>query len=370
MSFSTSTKPITAQNNGFDKKQDENNRHAINEVATNTFLINLQQAIFSLETESANFASEEGDDKKHSVPLGQLRHFLTGTELSCDEVKFILKKAKSIKQNPDLYSQYLANKSLVMIFEKPSFRTRLSFALAIQSMGGIVVESISNSRKQETAADMARVLNGYADFVMVRTHADNCLKEMAAYLKVPLINGLSALHHPCQILADLLSLLEQFGTLEGLKVAYIGDGNNILHSWMLLAPQLGITIHYCCPKSNQPNATIVDRARRMVENSMIHRFDQPEEAIKNVDAVYTDVWTSMGFENPEADKIFKGFQVNEVLMSQAKSKAVFMHCMPMERGKEVSETLPDSPASIIFTQSENRMHVQKALLLFLDQSLS
>lgn len=252
-----------------------------------------------------------------------------------------------------------------MIFEKPSFRTRLSFTMAIQSMGGIAIESVGNTRKKETPADMARVLNGYADFIMLRTHADETLLEMAAYAKVPLINGLSALHHPCQILADLLSLWEQFGSLKGLTVAYIGDGNNILHSLMLLAPQLGITINYCCPKSLQPNNSIIKQAQGM-KKDMIYNFSKPEEAVKNADAVYTDVWTSMGFEDQKNDQVFQGFQVNETLMSYAKPEAVFMHCMPMERGKEVSETLPDSSASIIFTQSENRMHVQKALLLFLN----
>ncbi|KTD65156.1 ornithine carbamoyltransferase [Legionella shakespearei] len=345
-------------------KDQDDDHVAINEVTKNTFVINLQQAMLGVETtpECIN-----GDTHNHSKDKNQTRHFITGTEFSKKEIKAILNKAKSVKRNPGLYSQALLNKSLVMIFEKPSFRTRLSFSFAIQSMGGLVVESISPTRKQETPEDMARVLNGYADFVMVRTHADNFLHEMASCLKVPLINGLSALHHPCQILADCLSLEEHYGDLQGLKLAYIGDGNNILHSLMLLAPQLGITIHYCCPKENQPNEHIVAQTKKNIQEPMIHCFDNPEEAVKNVDAVYTDVWTSMGFKNSQADRIFKDFQVNEALMSHAKPNAVFMHCMPMERGKEVSETLPDSAASIIFTQSENRMHVQKALLLFLQQ---
>lgn len=371
MSFSTPVNMNTIENQDadLDKKESPNDQSAINEVMTNTFVINLQQAIFGLETSSELVASVSQDNMGHtqSDTGDRPKHFLTGTELSSDEITFILNKAKSIKQNPGLYSQSLAHKNLVMIFEKPSFRTRLSFALAIQSMGGIAIESISNSRKHETPADMARVLNGYADFVMVRTHEDHLLQEMAEYAKVPLINGLSALHHPCQILADLLSLKEQFGVLEGLTLAYIGDGNNVLHSLMLLAPQLGVTIHYCCPESNQPDKSIVEQAHEKIANPMIYCFDKPEEAVNNADAVYTDVWTSMGFENQDADKIFQGFQVNESLMSYAKPNAVFMHCMPMERGKEVSFTLPDSPSSIIFTQSENRMHVQKALMLFLDQ---
>jgi ornithine carbamoyltransferase len=345
---------------------EEANAEPITEISTNTFVINLQQAIFGLETGSPYAESNLNmpPEINNQVSFKKLRHFLTGTELSSSEIMHVLQKAKLIKQNPSLYHQTLVGKSLAMIFEKPSFRTRLSFAIAIQSMGGIAIESIGNTRKQEDPADMARVLNGYADMIMMRTHADEQLQELAEHAKVPVINGLTALHHPCQILADLLSLWEQFGKLDGLTVAYIGDGNNILHSLMLLAPQLGLKIHYCCPKSSQPNAAILQQAEA-AQSGMIQYFSNPEEAVKDVDAVYTDVWTSMGFEVKENNEAFHGFQVNESLMSYAKPKAVFMHCMPMERGKEVSDTLPDSPASIIFSQSENRMHVQKALMLYL-----
>ena len=207
-----------------------------------------------------------------------------------------------------------------------------------------------------------RVLNGYCDFVMIRTHEDKNLTEMASIATIPIINGLSALYHPCQILADLLTLQECFSDLEGLTLAYIGDGNNILHSLLQLAPQLGVTIHYCCPAANQPNAQILANSLA----PFVHCFSSPEAAVANAHAVYTDVWTSMGFENQAADDQFLGFQVNEELMAKARPEAIFMHCMPMERGKEVSVTLPDNPASMIFKQSENRLAVQKALLLFLD----
>lgn len=341
----------------------ETHSQPINEITTNTFVINLQQAIFDLETGTHH--AEINEDQRYRMVSKKPKHFLTGTELNREELQQVLEMAKSIKHNPSLYYQSLTNKSLAMIFEKPSFRTRLSFAMAIQSLGGMAIESISNTRKSETPADMARVLNGYVDFIMVRTHADEIMLEMAEHSLIPIINGLSALHHPCQILADLLSLWEQFGSLDGLTLAYIGDGNNILHSLMLLAPQFGVKIKYCCPESHQPMQEIMQQAQAMKWDG-IECFSKPEEAVQHADAVYTDVWTSMGFERKENDD-FKGFQVNESLMSFAKPTAVFMHCMPMERGKEVSETLPDSPTSIIFTQSENRMHVQKALLLFLDK---
>ena len=251
-----------------------------------------------------------------------------------------------------------------MIFEKPSFRTRLSFTLAMENLGGTAIESVSSTRKTEEPRDLIRVLNGYCNFVMVRTHDDEALTEMAHYAQVPVINGLSALYHPCQVLADLLSLQERFGTLEGLTLAYIGDGNNVLHSLLLMAPLVGIKINYCCPVDHQPDEQILSQSKQLFPD-MVHCYSNPEIAVRHVDAIYTDVWTSMGFESQATEHHFAGYQVDEYLMTQAKPTAVFMHCMPMERGKEVSQSLPDSPSSIIFAQSENRMHVQKALLIHL-----
>nr|MBA3537690.1 ornithine carbamoyltransferase [Tatlockia sp.] len=292
------------------------------------------------------------------------RHLLTGLELSNTELVAILELATRLKQDPARFSESLLDKNLTMIFEKQSFRTRLSFTRAIQSLGGTAIESVSSTRKSEEPRDLIRVLNGYCDFVMIRTHDDKDLAEMATHATVPIINGLSALHHPCQILADLLTLQEYFGQLEGLTLAYIGDGNNILHSLLQLAPQMGVQINYCCPEANQPNGQIL--AESLVKaKQLIHCHRSPESAAANAHALYTDVWTSMGFEDQRAEERFAGFQVNEKLMALARPEAIFMHCMPMERGKEVSPTLPDSPASAIFRQSENRLHVQKALLLFL-----
>lgn len=335
----------------------------ITEVTPNTFVINLQQAIFGLDTGITEVNNLRQPYEKNTARLSPLRHLLTGMELNRQDMQLILNQAKAIKKTPAFYRQALVNKTLAMIFEKPSFRTRLSFALAIQSMGGIAIESVSATRKQETPADMARVLNGYADFIMVRTHDDETLIEMAKHAAVPVINGLSALHHPCQILADLLTLNEHFNSLDGLTLTYVGDGNNILHSLLLLAPQLGMTIHYCCPDERQPNRALVALAQSHYPEH-IKAFTHPQEAVRDVQAVYTDVWTSMGFTAGDEEE-FTGFQVNEALMTLADPEAVFMHCMPMTRGKEVSSTLPDSPSSLIFKQSENRLHVQKALLLHL-----
>jgi len=288
------------------------------------------------------------------------QHLLTGTELSAAQLKNILSLAKLLKQDPEKFATVLAGKRLAMIFEKPSFRTRLSFALAIQTLGGIAIESVSTTRKSEEPKDFARVLNGYCDIVMVRTHEDSNLSEMAEVSTIPIINGLSALYHPCQTLADLLTLQEYFGTLDQLTVSYIGDGNNILHSLLLMAPLLNMTIHYCCPPGHEPKSEILNQC----DGRYVKSFSTPEEAVQGANAVYTDVWTSMGFEAERHEDHFKNYQVNEALMSQAKPGAIFMHCMPMERGKEVSTTLPDTPCSAIFDQSENRLHVQKALLLW------
>ena len=288
-------------------------------------------------------------------------HFITGMDLTYSEIRAILDMAKLLKQSPEKYSNLLAGKSLAMFFDKPSFRTRFSFALAIQSLGGIYIESIGSTRKTEEPRDLIKVLNGYVDFVMLRTHEESIFEEMVQYSTVPIINGLSELHHPCQILADLLALEENFGYLDGLTLTYIGDGNNILHSLMLLCPQFGIKIKYCCPPANQPKQEIL----LLSNQAMFKSFSSPKEAAYQAHAIYTDVWTSMGFEGKIQENNFSHLQVNEKLMSHAKLEAVFMHCMPMERGKEVSYVLPDSPSSIIFEQSENRLHVQKALLLFL-----
>lgn len=297
-----------------------------------------------------------------SLSQPNLLHLLSGAELNRKEILEILTLAAAIKQNPAAFSQALQGKTLALLFEKPSFRTRLSFVLAIQQLGGMVVESVSSTRKTETPEDLIRVLNGYADFVMIRTHNHGELETMAKHATCTLINGLSALFHPCQILADLLTLQAYCNTLKGLTLAYIGDGNNILNTLLVLASEAGVKVHYCCPSNNHPPHELPIRKAHLIQS-----FSTPEAAVKNADAVYTDVWTSMGFDD-KSESDFAGFQVNETLMLQAKPEAVFMHCMPMKRGKEVSHTLPDSPQSIIFQQSENRLHIQKALLIFLQQA--
>lgn len=297
------------------------------------------------------------------------KHLITGEELTSAEIQSLLNLASDLKdlrkggQTPNI----LKGKHLAMLFEKPSLRTRFSFAVAMHELGGTVVESASGTRKKEEPEDLTRVLSGYCDGIMIRTHSDENLSRMEKVSSIPIINALSDDHHPCQILADLLTLQEKFGKLEGLKAVYIGDGNNILHSLLLMAPMMGIHLHYCCPPGRGPKTEILDcaLAKADLSSGSIAQHASPQSAVMDAHAVYTDVWTSMGFENDANEELFAGFQVNEELMALAKPEAIFMHCMPMIRGKEVSETLPDSPRSVIFQQSENRLHVQKALLIAL-----
>jgi carbamoyl-phosphate synthase large subunit len=304
--------------------------------------------------------------QKHLQPT---KHLLTGEELSAEQIQNLLTTAIALKQkrSQNLYGTELKGYHLALLFDKPSFRTRCSFTIAMRELGGEVIESVSDTRKTELPTDQAQVLNGYCQAIMIRTHQDSILEEMRQVSQIPIINGLSDWHHPCQIFADLLTLLEIFGSLSGLTLTYIGDGNNILHSLLLLAPQLGVNVHYCCPPTRGPDATILARslARTTQHTGQIQAFSSPETAVVNAHAIYTDVWTSMGFEEKSADHLFNGFQVNEHLMQKALPQTVFMHCLPMNRGQEVSDTLPDLPCSVIFRQSENRLHVQKALLLYL-----
>lgn len=295
------------------------------------------------------------------------QHLLTGEELSAAEVSALFHLAGELKlvRRHGKLTPHLAGKHLALLFSKPSLRTRFSFTVAMRELGGDVVESISDTRKTEEPEDQARVLAGYCHSIMVRTHQDENLQRMQSFSPVPIINGLSDLHHPCQGLTDLFTLQEIFGDLKGLQLSYIGDGNNVLHSLLLLAPMLKVTINYCCPPSRQPDEKILQRAQRRAQqaNSKITACVSPQAAVRDAHAVYTDVWTSMGFEARQQEHLFDGFQVNEQLMQQAQKNAVFMHCLPMQRGKEVSQTLPDQPCSVIFQQSENRLHLQKALLV-------
>jgi ornithine carbamoyltransferase len=299
------------------------------------------------------------------------RHFLTGTELGQGDVLKLLSLAEALREerSQGVVRGDLAHKQVALLFEKPSLRTRLSFTVAVRELGGEVIEMASNSRKKEEPQDTIRVIEGFCHATMLRTHEHSTLDRMVSRASRPVINGLSDTHHPCQALADLQTLAQTYGSLKGVKLAYVGDGNNVLHSLMLLAPFVGVDLTYACPKGYEPSSFIVKQAKIRAKEGggSLKAFVDPVAAVRGAQAIYTDVWTSMGFEQEETDrdKIFTPYQVNEKLYAQAAKDAIIMHCMPMIRGKEVVDSLVDGPMSALFRQSENRLHAQKALLLAL-----
>lgn len=305
------------------------------------------------------------------LPQIETQHFLTGEELNRNELfslleyATVLKKQRAQGQSAE-HSSLLAGKTVALLFEKQSLRTRFSFAVAVQQLGGSAIECVTAHAKKEDPIDTIRVLAGYCDAVMWRTHAHRGLEKVAKKSPISVINGLSDTHHPCQALADLLTLQEKLGRLDGLKLAYVGDGNNMLHSLMLMAPFLGMELRYACPDGYGPSAFIVKRAQNRAAEGRgaIIAAESPEQAVQGVHAIYTDVWTSMGFEDQAKDRdaAFQAYQVNDDLYRHATPQALIMHCMPMMRGKEITDAMADHPQSVIFQQSENRLHVQKALM--------
>lgn len=301
------------------------------------------------------------------------QHFLTGEELSLKELSALIQQAHHLSQqrnglNPcsKSNSQVLAGKTIVLSFDKPSLRTRVSFTVGIQELGGQVLVLEGSQKKSEEPEDSIRVLQGMVHGLMLRTFEHSNLERMLPVAKIPIINGLSDLHHPCQALADLLTLKQNFGSLKGLTLAYIGDGNNVLHSLLLLAPFLGVNVNYSCPQSYQPDPEILARAhkRAIQGRAEIKSFQTPAQAAKQAHALYTDVWTSMGQETQSELRkaAFKGYQINQALYDLALPGAVIMHCLPMVRDLEITSQMADHKNSVIFKQAENRLHAQKALL--------
>jgi ornithine carbamoyltransferase len=301
--------------------------------------------------------------------MPKLSHFLTGEELSPFQVGALLNLAEVLKtdRHHGIPRTELAGKSLALLFEKPSFRTRLSFSVGMQELGGFVVESQASQRKKEDPEELAGVLNGYCHGIVLRTFEQSQLDRMCEVAKIPVINGLSDLHHPCQILADLLALKQTYQDLQDVKLTYIGDGNNILHSLLILAPRVGIDLRYACPENFKPNTELLERAVAASQGftGSITEFSSPVDAVSGTHAIYTDVWTSMGFEKETAvrEDAFQGYQLNSELYAHAAPGAVILHCLPMEKEKEITAEMANHPNSVIFRQSENRLHVQKAILL-------
>lgn len=302
------------------------------------------------------------------------KDFLTLADYSKEEIEYLLHLALELKekqQNGERYTP-LSGKTLAMIFEKPSTRTRVSFEVGMVQLGGHALHLSSRDLqigRGETIADTARVLSEYVDGIMIRTFEHEKVEELAQYAKIPVINGLTDDDHPCQALADLLTIYEVKGKLQGLKLAYIGDGNNMAHALMLAAAKVGMDCAIASPKGYEPKETIVKKAKHIASENgaTIIVTNDPYEAIANADVVYTDVWASMGQEAEanERMRVFTPFQVNEALVQQAKQDFIFLHCLPAHRGEEVTEDVIDGKQSYIFQQAGNRLHAQKALLVSL-----
>ncbi len=288
-------------------------------------------------------------------------------ELAC-----ALELAAAMKARPADYRGTLVGKQIVLFFEKPSLRTRLTFEAGINSLGGVsffVDQTQSRLGDRESLSDVAHNLERWVDGMVLRTFAHETVTTMAMHASIPVINALSELEHPCQALADMLTLQEHFGNLCNVRLAYVGDGNNVAHSLLLAAAGLGTTISVGTPKGFEPNAEIVEAAQELAAASGGHVevVNDPIEAVAGADAVYTDAWASMGQEHeaPERRKIFAPFQVDQSLFSCAAKRAVFMHCLPAHRGEEVTASVIDSPRSVVFDQAENRLHIQKAIMVLL-----
>jgi ornithine carbamoyltransferase len=307
-----------------------------------------------------------------ATTLTLTRDLLTGMEWTPAQVRELYHLTADIKARPDRYRGALGGRYLAMIFEKPSLRTRVTFEVGIQSMGGGSVfldHSGTRLGARESIKDVAKNLERWVHAIVARTFEQKAIEELAAHAAIPVINALSDRYHPCQALADFFTLEERFGSLKGLKLAYVGDGNNVCHSLLLAGARVGAHVRVATPEGYEPDAAIVAEARRAARETRakIEILHSAEEAATDVQAIYTDVWASMGQEQEaaEREKIFAPYQVNEALMAHAAPDAVFLHCLPAHRGLEVTDAVIDSPQSVVYDEAENRLHVQKAILLML-----
>jgi ornithine carbamoyltransferase len=297
------------------------------------------------------------------------RDFLTTLDFTTDEILEAFEIAKDMKKDKKKYSKALEGQTLALIFEKPSLRTRTSFDVGIQQLGGYSLYLSPNEislGKRESIHDVAKNLERMVDGIMIRTFGHNIVEDMAKFARIPIINGLTDYSHPCQAMADFLTIHEHKGDVKGLKVVYVGDGNNVAHSLMGAGARLGVNVTIACPRGYEPNLrawrNTTEEAKKT--GATIEVMYDPFEAVKDADVVYTDVWASMGQEAETAARkvIFMPYQVNEKLMAAANSDALFMHCLPAHRGDEVTSGVIDSQQSVVFDEAENRLHAQKAIM--------
>ncbi|MBP6908824.1 MAG: ornithine carbamoyltransferase [Candidatus Saccharicenans sp.] len=300
------------------------------------------------------------------------KDFITIHDLSRYEFNEILDMTEKMKKNPGKYHSVLKDKILAMIFQKPSLRTRMTFEVGMLQLGGEAIylaPSDIQIGSRESVRDIGKNLERWVDGIMIRTFGHNIILELAESTRLPVINALTDLLHPCQAMADFFTLLEKKGSLAGLKLAYVGDGNNVAHSLMLAAAKAGMKMAVATPPGYEPKAEIIDWAREDGHSTDFELTitNDPAEAVKEADAIYTDVWASMGQETEKETrkKIFAPYQVNRELFSRAKPGTYFMHCLPAHRGEEVTDEIIDSPNSIVYDQAENRLHVQKVIMMIL-----
>ncbi len=298
------------------------------------------------------------------------KHLVTIRDLSQAEILSLFRSAEALKKKRIPANRPLAGKTLGLLFYKPSVRTRVSFEVGMTQLGGqsLYIGPVELGQgKRESAKDVAKVLSRYLDGIVARTFAHADVEEMAQQASIPVINGLSDDSHPCQALADLFTVREKLGRLQKVTLAYVGDGNNVCHSLLESCARLGVHLTISTPADYRPDSEVFERAVREGQRSgsRIQWSADPREAARGAEVVYTDVWASMGQESEKESraKIFQPFQVNTALMKQAGPKALFMHCLPAHRGDEVTDEVMDSRASVVYDQAENRLHIQKAILL-------
>ncbi len=297
------------------------------------------------------------------------KDLITLRDLSAKEIYSILKLAKKLKKKPLMKKGIYKDKTLALLFQKPSNRTRISFEVAMVHLGGYALYLSPQEIKmgtRESAKDVAKVISRYVDCIVPRVFSHNDIEEMARYSDVPVINGLSDLAHPCQGLTDIFTIMEKRKGFRRTSVAYVGDGNNVLNSLLFVCAKTGVNLRVAAPEGYLPDPEIFEEASSIAakNKAVFEIFSDPKEAVKGCDFVYTDVWASMGQEEEKEKRLrdFEGYQVNDALMRFANKDAMIMHCLPAHRGEEISDVI-DSKSSIVYDQAENRMHVQKAILL-------
>ncbi len=319
---------------------------------------------------SAGLSPAEEFTRAHQIAVPP--HFIRDDDLSAEAVQEVFRLAAEVKAYPRRYAHSLASRSLAVIFEKRSLRTRFTFELGMKQLGGESVFMDTGPQRmadREPICDIARNLARWVDGIALRTFSHTTTEEFARHSEVPVINGLSELYHPCQSLTDFFTAREIFGDLRKAKIAFVGDGNNVAHSLLLAGALIGTHVAVATPEQYKPNAEIVARAQQIAARTgaVLELLHNPAKAVKGAHAVYTDVWASMGFEAEaeERGRVLAPFRVSMDLMNRARPEAVFMHCLPAHRGEEVTEEVIESSRSAVFEQAENRLHIAKALLLML-----